>query len=55
MKAKEIIILYNLIISLYSSKFIKTKFAYKLLLNIIIFKYDYFHVNNNKIIYIFEL
>ena len=53
-KAKEIVISYNLTISSYSLKFIKAKFAYELSLNIIIFKYDYFHAGNDKVIYVFE-
>ena len=52
---KEIVVLYGLIALSYSLKPIKTKFACGLLLNIIIFRYNCFHVSNDKIIYVFKL
>ena len=55
MKTKEIIVLYDLIASSYSSKFTKAKFAYGFSSNIIIFKYDCFYINNDNVIYDFEL
>ena len=54
-ETKEIIVLYDLIISSYSSKLTKAKFVCELSLNIIIFKYDCSHAGNNKIVYVFEL
>ena len=54
MKTKEVIILYDLIILSYLSKFTKAKFVYGFSSNIIIFNYDCFYAGNGKIAFDFD-